>query len=113
CPTDGTLVLRGPQRRIKGPGTDCRVKKTDCFAFWQQAQAIAEDVVGKPAGCRELSQPVAFDLCFLAIQCGLQGKALFLLGPDVPGFGGHGHIPNNDRSSIRCSHTQSMPSAAS
>src|SRR3990167_4663440 len=95
---------------IERTRTDCRVEKVYFLVNRHERRGIAEDVLGKRAGGSKLSKAVALGLSFSCIEGGLQRQALLLCCVILVR---HIQIPNRVRSSMRCSQTQSIPSAAS
>ena len=97
------------ERRIEGTRADRRIDEVNWRAFRQKRICVAEDIVSELGRRRKLAELVTVGLRLLAIQSCLKREA--------SGFqrigAVHSQIPNLARSSIRCSHTQSIPSAAS
>jgi hypothetical protein len=95
---------------VKRPCAECGVKKANTLARRKQGECVRQDVQCKQRWCGELAEAIPIRLRFLGIEVPLQGDAPLLYRVD--GII-HNYTPNRDRSSIRCSHTQSIPSAAS
>src|SRR6266851_8769148 len=98
------------ERGIKGTGPDRRVEEMDFLAGRKKGSRVFEDVLGQGRGRRELAEAVSLGLCLLAVKFGLKGEALLFKNVDRLL---HFQIPKRVKSSIRCSQTQSIPSAAS
>ena len=98
------------ERGIEGAGPDRRIEEMDFLAAGQKRRCVFEDVLGQGRGRGKLAETVSLGLRLLAVEFGLKGDALLFKSVDHVM---HSQIPKRARSSMRCSHTQSMPSAAS
>ena len=102
---DGPIAEDTQEGRIEGTRSECGVQKSDRLApSPSHAARRAEDLARqKTRGC-ELTHRVPFAPAPRRIQIRLHPKALSLQPL---------HRPNSAKSSMRCSQTQSIPSAAS